>query len=154
LSRANGIGRALLGLVSQGIQCLALNALQAGDSVGADTLMRLWVHLAQQQVAVVHEGVRGGAVLTIRGHHLCATADHQILGAGHDVHGRQIYRGDARAAKAVQGHTTGANIVARFQCGHTRQVAALASALGAGAEDNVSHFRRVQVIALGEGLEH
>jgi hypothetical protein len=57
------------------------------------------------QVAVVHEGVRGGAVLTIRGHHLCAAAD-------------------------------------------------LAPSLGTGAEDHITHFRRIQVIALGDGLEY
>ena len=44
-----------------------------------------------------------------------AATDDQVLGAGHDIHCRQVYRGDTGAAEAVKGHTGRRDIVAGFQ---------------------------------------
>ncbi len=125
-----------------------------GNGIGTHALVWLRVQCAQRQVAVVQKHARHGAFLAIDRHHLRAATDHQVLGTGHDAHGREVHRSDAGAAETVQGHATGANVVACFQGSHARQIAALPAALRAGAEDDIADIGGVEIVALGDRPEH
>jgi hypothetical protein len=87
-------------------------------------------------------------------HHLGAAADHEVLHARHDRVGRDVGGGDARAAEAVEGHAAGPDVVAGVERRHPPEVAALLAHLRAGAPDHVVDIGGVEVVALGESLEH
>ena len=62
------------------IHRIAINALQRGNRVSADTLLRLWVHGAQRG-SPSRSGGRRGLHLAVVAHHLRATCDHQVFHA-------------------------------------------------------------------------
>jgi hypothetical protein len=153
---AHGDGGALLADHRKVVHRIARNAFQGGDGVGADALVRLRMLGAQAHVAAVHQiprAVRVGAGGGV-GHHLGAAGDHQVFHARHDRGRGHVHRGDARAAEAVEGGGAGLDVIAGVERGHAAEVAALLAPLRGGAPDDVVDLGGVQVIALGDRLQH
>ena len=87
-------------------------------------------------------------------HHLGAAGHHEILHPGHDGRGRDVGAGDARPAEAVEGDTTGSDVVAGVERRHATEVAALLADLRAGSPHDVVDVGGVEAVALDERLEH
>ena len=86
----NGVGGALLRYHRQAVHRFAVNALEGGDGIGTDALVGLRVLFAQAQVVTVDKGRLAG-ILAEGGHHFAATANHQVLHAGHDGRGGHVH---------------------------------------------------------------
>ena len=71
-----------------------------------------------------------------------------MLHAGHDCHGSEVGRGDARAAETIQGHAARFDVIASRQGRHATQVAALLNYLCTGSPDHVIHVSRVKAVSL------
>ena len=110
---------------------------------------------AQAQIAAIHHGraIIAGAA-TGHGHHFAATGHDQVFHTGHDRGGSEIDHRNARAAEAVEGHAAGAHIIASIQSRHPAQIAALRAALRAGAPDHIADISGIDIVTLGQGLEH
>ena len=87
-------------------------------------------------------------------HHLGATADGEVLVAGHHHRRGEVVGRDARAAEAVERHAAGAHVVAGVERRHATEVAALLADLRAGAPDDVVDVGGVEAVAIDERLEH
>jgi len=147
-----GVGRPALAFQGQLVHVVPGEAFQGGDHVAADALVGLGVDFPQVGV----QRIQGRAGLALQGravgHALNAAGDDQVLGAGHDAHGRQIDRREARAAETVKAHAWSAHVKAGVQGRHAGDAGALLAALGAATGDDVVDLGGVEAIAIGQGL--
>ena len=143
-----------LAFQSKRVDILAGDAFHRGDGVGADALVALGMDGAQVQIALVHARRADLGQLRRIAHHLAAARDDHILLAGHDGGRRQIDRGDAGAAEAVERHAAGLDVIAGVQSRHAAHIRALHADLGRGAPDHIIHLGGVDAVALGQSLQH
>ena len=152
-----GLLAALLGLGAERVEVFAGDAPLVGDHVGADALG----HEAADRCVASHDGRaerdRAGRDRGAhrRGRHdLDAGGDRDVVRAGDDALGGEVGGLLARTALAVDGgggHRLGPT---GAEHGVAADVEALATDLHDATHDHVVDQRGVEVVALGERLEH
>ena len=149
----DGGGGLLLAFEPEPVDVLPRNAFERCNSVGADALMRLRMPGAQAKVASIHHH-RPIATPSLHRHHLGATCDHKVLGARHDGGGRHVDAGDAGTAEAIERDAAGADVIAGVERRHPAEIAALRTALGTGAPDDVFDIGGIDPGAVGQRPQH
>ena len=144
---------ALLAFETERVDVLPGDAFERCHGVGAHPLMRLRVPGAQAQIAVVHHE-RPLAATAFHRHHFGTAGDDEILGARHDRGRRHVDAGDPGAAETIERDAAGAHVIAGVERRHPPQIAALRTALGAGAPDDVVDIGGIDAGALGQRTKH
>ena len=140
----------VLRLDGKGVERLPVDALERGDRIGADALMRLRVDLLQMRIARTH---RKHALLRQR-HHLGAAGHDEILEAGLHRGSRDVRGRDARAAEAVKGDAARLHVVAGVERRHPADVAGLFHDLRTRPPHDIVDVGGVEFVSLLQRFEH
>ncbi len=143
--------RALLARERQPVDVVAGRAFEGRDHVGAHTLVRLRVQVAQVEIPRV-EHPRGQG--RRERHHLDATGDHEILHAGEDARRREVHGRDARSAEAVERDAARPDTPAGVERRHPPDARPLLPDLRAAPPDHVVDLFRAELVPLLERAEH
>ena len=139
-----------LGLGCERVERFTRNPFERGDRVGTHALMRLWMQLLEMHVVRPH---RQHPFLG-QGHHLRATRDHEVLHAGHDGIGGDVCTRNAGTAEAIEGDSTGLDVVAGVERGHATEIAGLFADLRTRSPNHVVDFGGIETVSLLERAEH
>ena len=153
MTALDGGCRTFLALEPELIDILPRDAFERCDRIRADTLMRLRVPGTQAKIAGVHHE-RPLAATAFHRHHLGAAGDHQILGTRHDRVCGHVNGGNTGTAEAIQRDAAGADVVAGVKRRHPSEIAALRTALGTGAPDDVVDLSGIDAGAVRQRAQY